>query len=123
MIDTRELDQLAARLGTVRARIDAAAAPVVLRAGANIARTMRRDASGHRYLPGLAAAVGFDATRTAQGFEVEAGFAKRGQGNLANVAAFGTVHNAPVMDITRGLAEEVPRFTRFLATAAGSAIL
>jgi hypothetical protein len=85
------------------------------RAANNIKRTMREDATGHRHLPGLPSTVNYDLESDAEGVDIEVGFDKLGQGNLANIAAFGSRNNAPVMDITRGLREELPRLERWLS--------
>src|SRR5690349_15635431 len=121
-IDTSELDALAAEFTAAPARVMAAIVPVAHKAGVNMKRTMRRDASGHSRLPGLASKVDYTVDASANEVSVEVGFRKEGQGNLANVAAFGTANNAPVMDITRPLADEVPNFMRWVAKV-GSEVL
>lgn len=121
-IDTSELDALAASFAAAPARVMAAIVPVAGKAGVNMKRTMRKDASGHSHLPGLASKADYTVEASASQVSVEVGFRKEGQGNLANVAAFGTANNAPVMDITRGLVEEVPKFMRWAATVAAEAI-
>ena len=120
--DHSELDALAADLVKAPAKVLPAIVPVVNRAGVKIKATMKSDASGHRHLPGLSRAVGYDVDVTATTASVEVGFAKQGQGNLANIAAFGTSNNAPVLDITRGLYEELPYFMRAVAKAGTEAL-
>ena len=120
--DTSELDALARDLSVAAAKVIPAIVPVAHRAGGNIKRIMQKDASGHRHLPGLASTVNYDLDTTPTTVTVDVGFRKIGQGNLANIAAFGSVNNAPVMDITRGLREEVPNFMRWVAKVGSEAI-
>ena len=120
--DTSELDALARELATAHLKILPAITPVAHRAGVNIKATMKKDASGHSHLPGLPRYVEYDIERTPTSVTVDVGFRKEGQGNLANIAAFGSVNNAPVMDITRGLTEEVPNFMRWVAKVGSEAI-
>jgi hypothetical protein len=91
---------------------------VMHRAANNIKRTMREDATGHRHLPGLPSTVNYDLESDADSVDIEVGFDKKGQGNLANIAAFGSVNNAPVMDITRGLRIELPALEAWLGDLA-----
>ncbi len=120
--DTRELDRLARDFTTAPAKVIPAIVPVAHRAGAKIKASMRKDAAGHRHLPGLPRFVEYDVDVAPTSVTVEVGFRKEGQGNLANVAAYGTSNNAPVMDVTRGLRDEVPDFMRWVARV-GSEIL
>ena len=120
--DTSELDALARQFATAHLKVIPAIVPVASRAGVNMKATMKKDATGHAHLPGLPRFVEYDLERTATTVAVEVGFRKEGQGNLANIAAFGSVNNAPVMDITRGLDEEVPNFMRWVAKVAGEAL-
>lgn len=121
-IDTSELDALAASFAAAPARVMAAIVPVAGKAGVNMKRVMVKDSSGHSHLPGLSSKVEYDVDVSASQVSVEVGFRKEGQGNLANVAAFGTANNAPVMDITRGLVAEVPNFMRWAARVAAEAL-
>lgn len=122
MLDHRELDALARDLIAAPAQVIPAILPTAHRAAANMKRIMRSDASGHDHLPGLAAKVEYTVTPSPSSVEIEVGFRDEGQGELANIAAFGSVNNAPVMDITRGLTEETPKLVRFAAQAAVKAI-
>jgi hypothetical protein len=118
--DTSELDALARDL------LDAAQVrdfeKVMHKAANNIKRTMREDASGHRHLPGLASKVNYEIASTGREVMVIVGFEKKGQGNLANFAAYGSVNNAPVLDITRGLRAEIPKLERWLGALAKDAL-
>ena len=121
-LDMSEVAALAAALAAAPAKVMPAVIPVASKAGVNIKRVMKADASGHRYLPGLSRAVEYELSATPSSVSVEVGFAKRGQGNLAAIAAFGTPRTAPVMDITRGLTAETPRFADWLVRVAGEAL-
>ena len=120
--DHSELDALAASLAAAPAKILPALVPVANKAGVNVKRIMKADASGHRHLPGLAAKVAYDVDSTPTSVTVEVGFIDEGQGELANIAAFGTSKNPPVMDITHGLTEEAPHFAAWVAKAAAEAL-
>lgn len=116
-MDSSEVHALAARFYAAPPRVMVAIVPVAERAGVAMKKTMKADASGHRHLPGLAAHVNYSIDAGPMQVAVAVGFTKSGQGNLANIAAFGTVRNGPVMDITRGLRDEVPKFTKWVAKA------
>lgn len=122
VFDTSELDALARDFAAAPAKVIPALLPVANKAGVSIKGVMRRDASGHSHLPGLSRAVEYDVDSDASSVTVTVGFRKQGQGNLANIAAFGTSNNAPVMDITRGLTAEVPKFMRWAARVAAEAL-
>jgi hypothetical protein len=122
MFDHSELDDFARRLTVAPTRVLPALVPVAGRAGMNIKRVMKSDASGHRHLKGLESKVGYEVEVDATSVAVEVGFIDQGIGELANIAAFGTSKNAPVMDITRGLTEEVPRFIAATLKAARDAL-
>ena len=122
LFDTSELDKLAGEFMAAPLKVIPALVPVANKAGVSMKGVMRRDASGHSHLPGLSRAVEYDVTIDATSVTVDVGFRKEGQGNLANIAAFGTSNNAPVMDITRGLAAEVPKFVRWVAQVGAEAI-
>ena len=120
--DARELDALTRDLLAAPAKALPAIVPVAHKAGVNIKSTMKKDATGHRHLPGLPRTVEYDVAQSAASVTVDVGFRKEGQGNLANIAAFGSVNNAPVMDITRGLYDELPNFMRWVAKVGSEAI-
>ena len=122
MFDHSELDALARDLMAAPLKVIPALVPVANKAGVNMKRVMKSDASGHRHLPGLASKVNYEVDVAAGSITVEVGFVDEGQGELANIAAFGTSKNAPVMDITRGLTEEVPNFMRWCAKVGSEAL-
>ena len=66
--------------------------------------------------------MSYDVESSPAEVKVTVGFDKRGQGNLANIAAFGSVNNAPVMDIMVPLASEVPNFMRWAAKVVGESM-
>lgn len=119
-VDASDVDRLAAELAQGPARMKAKA-PKVLEVGANkVKKGMKREASGHTYLPDLPNFVSYDRV-TPMLYEI--GFDKVGQGNLANIAAFGSVNNAPVMDHTAALHRELPVILRHIGEAAEDAVL
>lgn len=121
-VDTSQLTGLARDIASARLKVVPALLPVAKRAGVGMKRTLVSDSSGHGHLPGLPRTVEFDVEITPSGVSVEAGFRKSGQGNLANIAAFGSVNNAPVMDVTRALTAEVPGFMRWVGQVAAKAL-
>ena len=120
--DTSDLDALAADFMAAPAKVIPAIVPVAHRAGLNMKRRMGRAASGHAHLPGLGRTVEYEVEVDANSVTVETGFRKEGQGNLANIAAFGSSNNAPVMDITEPLTAEVPAFVRWVAKVGAEAL-
>lgn len=93
--DTSEANRLAVDLSAAPGRIQRKAPGVFARGAFEIKNRIKRAASGHDYLPSLSAHVSYDH----RGFlEYEIGFDKVGQGNLANIAAYGSINNAPVME-------------------------
>ena len=116
--DTSELMKLADSFGDASPRLIRALRPTVERAGVGIKKRMQSATSGHRRLAGLPSTVEYDVDQGLRSISVEVGFRKEGQGNLANIAAFGTSDTAPIFDITAPLAAEVPLFMRFAAKAA-----
>jgi len=113
-IDVSDVDEFAQHLNAAAALVMPRVAPVVKRGALSVKKAMQADASGHRRLGGLPGAVEYTVEQTATAIEVEVGFRKEGQGNLANIAAFGTSQTAPVMDITRGLRAEAPTLIDWL---------
>lgn len=123
MFDHTELDALARDLIAAPARVIPAILPTANRAGLNMKRRMVSDSSGHPVLGGLPSKVEYEVTTpTPSSVEIEVGFRDEGQGELANFAAFGSVNNAPIMDITAGLTDELPTFVRHAAVAAVKAL-
>ena len=122
-IDTSELDRLARDFMAAPARVIPALVPVANRAGINIKRAMRADATGHRGMPDLPRTIAYDVELTPTSVSVDVGWLEpTGQGHLENIAAFGTSKTPPLMDITRGLTDEVPNFMRWVAKVGSEAL-
>lgn len=118
--DTSQVTRLALDLSKAPGRIQRSA-PKVLEVAANkIKRGMKDDASGHGHLPALDRHVSYT-KESALSYEI--GFDKVGQGNLANIAAFGSVNNAPVMDHAAALRRETPVMLSKLGQAAEDSVL
>lgn len=118
--DTSQVRRLSLDLTKAPGRVQRSA-PKVLEVAANkIKRGMKDDASGHGHLPELDRHVSYT-KESALSYEI--GFDKVGQGNLANIAAFGSVNNAPVMDHTAALRRETPILLSKLGDAAEEAVL
>lgn len=120
-LDSPDLTRLAVDLTQSPVRLQIAAATALEVHARKVADGMKADATGHRSLPRLQDYVSYE--RKGIGLEYEVGFDKRGQGNLANIAAFGTSKNAPVMDHAASLRAEEPHIIAALLTAAEKAIL
>lgn len=120
-IDASEVDRLALDLSKAPGRIQRRA-PKTLRKGAfDVKQRLRRDASGHAYLPGLAATAAYD-EMTPLSYEI--GFDKSGQGHLGNVAVYGTPNNAPIMGSPADhLRLEMPTILRYLGDDAEESVL
>lgn len=119
--DTSELDRMIVDLSEAPGRIQRRAPKVFEVAANKIKRGMKRDASGHGHLPDLDRHVSYDRL-DALGLSYEIGFDKIGQGHLANFAAFGSINNAPVMDHTAALREEIPFVMRNLGNAGADSV-
>jgi len=120
--DASELTALAAEMAAAPAKVIPALLPVANKAGVRMKGTLRKDSSGHDHFARLPFYAEYDVEQTATSLTIEAGFRKEGQGNLANIAAFGSVNNAPIMDITRALTDEVPAFMRWVAKVGADAL-
>lgn len=121
-VDASQLDALATQFLAAPAKLEALLLPLGNKTAIGIKRVMRKDASGHSHLPALPKFIEDDVDVTARGVEIEVGFKKEGVGNLANIAAYGSTKNAPVMDIGRGLDEEAPKFAAWLARLGAEAM-
>ena len=118
--DTSEVNRLALDLSNADGRLRTKAGQVLYVGANKIKKGMKADASGHGHLPTLDAHVSYDKLGA---FEYEIGFDKVGQGHLANIAAFGSVNNAPVMDHTAALRRETPHIVEKLGDAAEDSVL
>lgn len=115
LADTSELDALSFTLATAAVKIIPALVPVAHTAGAKIKSTMRRDATGHHRLGQLPSTVSYDVNVAPTEIAVEVGFREEGQGKLATIVVAGTATTPPIMDVTRGLHQEVPAFMKWAA--------
>lgn len=121
-IDTSEVDRLAVDLSQAPGRIQRKA-PKVMQVGAyKIKQEMQSDFSGHGHLPHLGHKVNYD-RRDALGLSYEIGIDKGGQGDLGNIAAYGSSNNAPVADKNAGLRKELPMIVFHLGGAAEDSVL
>lgn len=119
--DSSEVNSLAADLSKAPGRIQRAA-PKTLRKGAfDVKQRLRADATGHGYLPGLAAKANYDEI-TPLSYEI--GIDKGGQGSLGNVAVYGTSNNSPIMSHPEThLRLEMPTILRHLGDDGEDAVL
>lgn len=119
--DTDEVDRLAIDLSEAPGRIQRSADRVLF-VGINKAkRNLKRMASGHDYLPQLDDHVEYERHGV---LEYELGFNKVGQGNLANIAVYGSVNNAPIMGSPAdAIRIELPQIMRQLGDEGADAIL
>src|SRR5689334_12657901 len=119
--DTDEVDRLAVDLSEAPGRMQRKARAVFARGAFEIKGRIKRDASGHDYLPSLDNHVSY--TKFGP-LDYEIGFDKVGQGNLANIAVYGSVNNAPVMESPLMAARrEIPAIERHLGDAGEEAVL
>lgn len=119
--DTSQIDRLAVDLSEAPGRIKQKAPAVFARGAFEIKNRIKRAATGHQYLPGLERHVSYD-KRGPLDFEI--GFDKVGQGRLANIAAYGSINNAPIMETPAMLAlRELAEIGRHLADEGEDAVL
>jgi len=120
--DNGELRNLEIDLRGARLRIQRAAPKTLRKAGEIIDAGMRVDASGHRYLPKLAAAVSHEMRGE---WEVEIGLSPKAgtQGSLAHIIVYGSVNNLPVYDHTAALRRSTPEILEMFADAAEESVL
>lgn len=105
-LDLTDVRRLAVDLTESAVRVQVGVAAALAVSAQRVKDGMKADATGHRFLPRLPEYVSYD--RLGIGLEYEVGFDKTGQGNLANIAAYGTARNDPVMDHTASLRREEP---------------
>lgn len=120
-VDTHELDELAADFTSAPGRVQRGAVRILDRSAKRVQDGQRKDATGHRFLDELAGTVGKSRVGL---LEYEVGFDKRGQGNLANILVFGSIHNGPIMSSPADHARrDVPLLERDAADMAEGAVL
>lgn len=119
--DTSEVNRLAADLSEAPGRMQRKAPKVFNRGAFEIKGRIKRAAEGHAHLPELDQHVSYDKFGP---LDYEIGFDKVGQGNLANIAAYGSVNNAPIMPTPAELARlEIPEIERHLGAEGEDAVL
>ena len=119
--DTSQVGRLAVDLSEAPGRIQRKAPSVFARGAFEIKNRIKRAASGHDYLPSLSSHVSY--TKFGP-LDYEIGFDKVGQGNLANIAAYGSINNAPVMESPAMLARlELREIERHLGDEGEEAVL
>jgi hypothetical protein len=120
-IDTSEVNRLGIDLSEAPGRMQRKAPKVFARGALEIKRRLQRDATGHGHLPHLQDFVSYDRLGL---LRYEIGFTKAGQGNLGNIAVYGSVNNAPVMQSPAYHAErEAEEIVRHLGDAGEDAVL
>lgn len=119
--DTSEANRLAVDLSKAPGRAQRKAPAVFARGAFEIKNRIKRAAKGHGHLPQIEAHVSYDELGP---LTYEIGFNKVGQGNLANIAVFGSVNNAPVMESPVMIARyELPEIERHLGDVGEEAVL
>lgn len=103
------LAELVVDLDKATSRMLPEVAAVLGKAGGNIKRDTQRRWGGMRHLPKLPGLVSYDVAHGFGKVYVEVGPEHIGQGELANVAEFGTVNNAPRPGLSPSLDEEEPK--------------
>ena len=119
--DASEVNRLAVDLSKAPGRIQRKAPGVFARGAFEIKASIKRAASGHDYLPDLDRHVSY----TKYGpLDYEIGFDKVGQGNLANIAVYGSINNSPVMESPAMLARpELREIERHLGDVGEESVL
>jgi len=119
--DTSELNRLSVDLSGAPGRVQRKAPKVFARGAFEIKKRIERAASGHDYLPDLDRHVGYSKLGD---LEYEIGFNKVGQGSLGNIAVYGSINNAPVMESPAMLARPESReIERHLGDAGEESVL
>lgn len=119
--NTEQVDRLSLDLSEAPGRMQRKAPRVFGRGALEIKNRLQRAASGHRYLPALDRFVSYDKLGD---LHYEIGFEKAGAGNLANIAVYGSINNAPVMMSPADAARlEMGAIERNLGDAGESAVL
>lgn len=103
------LAELVVDLDKATSRMLPEVAAVLGRAGLNIKRDTQRRWAGMRHLPDLPGLVSYDVAHGFGKVYVEVGPQHIGQGELANIAEFGSVNNGPRPGLSPSLDEEEPK--------------
>jgi hypothetical protein len=122
-IDTRELRQLSVDLKRAPGRIQRQAPETMQKARVKLERSMKREASGHRYLPHLSSAISSE-PRDSLGLSFEVGFEDaRLQASIAHIIVFGSINNAPVYTFHGPLERMTPGLVERLGGDAEASVL
>ena len=116
-----DMDDLVATFGAAPGRAFTGARRVLEVAAAKIKKDMARDfeAAGGQHARHVHRAVDYQVN----GLRAEIGVNKdKPQGALGNVLAFGTVNNAPLLDIARSMRAELPHAEKALADEIAKAL-
>ncbi len=112
--DTKEVKRLNVDFRNASPRVQFAARGVLRSGARSVARHLRVDAAGHRYLDALPGTVSSGQTGP---LSFEIGFDKGGQGSLAHIIVYGSVNNAPVFSNLTALRRALPEIERDMADA------
>lgn len=118
-IDASEVHELAIDLTRAPERLRNNLDEVFKNEASALQGDMRRDASGHRYLPKFAPRL---TAEKVGHLDHIVGFNKTGQGNLANLIVFGSVNNAPVYNFYGPLIRRTPAFVEHLGRIAEDSV-
>ncbi len=108
------LTELIVDLDKATSRLQPEVAAGLGKAGMAIKKNTQRRWAGMKHLPKLPGLVSYDVFSVPGAVAVEVGPDHVGQGELANVAEFGTKNNAPRPGLSPSLDEEEPKVITFL---------
>jgi hypothetical protein len=113
------LDTLLADLARAGEQLPPEARKITQKGALNIKTSWARYWSGLKHAPALSRAVTYDTRWVGSGVEAEIGPDKsRRQGALGNLVEYGSINNAPIPGGAPALAEEAPRYERYLTELA-----
>ena len=119
--DSSDLRKLEIDLRGAPMRIQRDAEKIVWRGADLVARGMRREVGGHRFLPHLPHTVSREMVGR---YEAEIGMeTSRKQGRLAHIMAYGSANNDPVFDHTAPLRAATPRIVKMTGDEGEDAVL
>lgn len=119
--DATQVRQLEADLSRAPFRVQWNASKATRNSARIVDAAMQVDASGHRYLPKLPAAVSHEMLGP---LLAEIGLGPDGgQGSIAHIIVYGSVNNAPVYDHTAGLRRSMPAILEMYANAGEESVL
>lgn len=122
-VDFSQVRELARDLENAGDGVDSSMRQIMKRGALQIKKGMRRDFSGHSFLPEVPRYINFDGGAFGGDIEYEIGVDRRGQGALANILAYGDGTRGPYVDYTAPLHREAPQVERHTADAGEQAPL